>query len=499
MTLSRLAVFSVSGAILLGIFLRFFRLDLMGLWVDEIYTIAPALHARTLAEGLWHYIVLSPTPPLYYYFMVFWSDLFGFGEWPLRLPSAIVGSLAVAFFWFGLRKVYGAVFASMATVLMALSWPAIYYSQEVRTYSILLMFTTVAATTWMWILENRSTAQWHHVFALWLSAFLASMSHPFGFLASGFMLLYVFVASLRQRILSIQVFIAGLALVALYGIWTAVNLTGLGWVTGESNMFTPPDLSFLVDVGAFLFHHPVVALLTFGVPLLLGGRGYLKNLLDALGEKNLTAPEIYLPFMIIIPFVVVFAAAQFKPFMYTRYLIVFLPFIYAFYALLISSGSKLTPAVNQIVIAALAVLATIWFIPDHYKVEKPQTREMAAYVLQHLKPDDVILTGCQSGPPFECVIGPNRNTDPDWSKYLYYLNYRTLPETPIVPDVFNSFSELDQLLESYRAAGAKRIFLIGSRAGEGYVFHALGRLKSRLGPCKPQKFHLATATICEIK
>ena len=414
------------------------------------------------------------------------------------MPSAIFGSLALGFFWFGLRRVYGTVFASMGTILMALSWPAIYYSQEIRTYSILLMFTSGAAVTWMWILENRTSARWPHVLTLWIFSFLASMSHPFGFLAAGFMLLYAFVASLPNRPLSILVFLSGLALAALYGIWTAINLTGLGWVIGKSNMFTPPDSSFLIDVGAFLFHHPVVALLTFGIPLLLGGRSYLKKLFSALGQRNLAAPEIYLPFMIIVPFVVAFVAAQFKPFMYTRYLIVFLPFIYAFYALLMSSNSRFSPAVSQIVLACLAVLATVWFIPDHYKVEKPQTREMANYVLQNLQRGDVILTGCQPGPPFECAVGPGRNTDADWSKYLYYLNYKTLPETPIVPQVFNSLFELDQLHTNYQKIGVKRVFFIGSRAGESYVFKALNHLQNKLGSCKSQQFHLATATICEI-
>jgi 4-amino-4-deoxy-L-arabinose transferase-like glycosyltransferase len=495
---SKFAILSVSSAVLLGIFLRFFHLDLMGLWVDEIHTLGPAMHAKTLAEGLWHYIVLAPTPPLYYYFMVFWSSLFGFEEWYLRLPSAIFGSMTIAVFWIGLRKAYGAPFASLASILMALSWPSIYYSQEVRTYSILLLFTTAGATVWMWMLENCPVARWPHVLSLWLFGALASMSHPFGFLAAGFMLLYLFVASFPHRILSIQLFVAGCALAVLYGTWTAINLTGLGWVIGQKNMFTAPDIRFLVDVGAFLFHHPIVAVLTFGIPLILGGRGYVLNLSLALRHRNLAAPEIYLPFMIIAPFATAFVAAQFKPFVYTRYLIVFLPFIYVFFALLMSSGEKLSPASRQIVMAIAAILATLWFIPDHYKVEKPQTREMAAYVLQELKPNDVLLTGCETGPPFECAVGPGRNTDADWSKYLYYLNYATLPKTPIVPDVFNNLSELDQILAGYQANGNKRVFIIGSRAGERYVFEALNHMKNKLGPCKSQKFHLATASICEI-
>jgi 4-amino-4-deoxy-L-arabinose transferase-like glycosyltransferase len=489
---------SLSIAVLIGVFLRFYNLDLQGLWVDEIHTLGPALHAFSLSEALWNYVVVSPTPPLYYYFMILWTEIFGYSEYLLRIPATISGVLVIVVYWFGLNKIFPRQVAATATILMAMSWPAIYYSQEVRTYSTLLLFTTWAAVIWMSILKEIEFAPAKSWWWMLFASFLASMSHPFGFMIAAFMFFYLFLVSLKMRAQAIRTFIVGALLAGIYGAWTVVNLTGMDWLLGESNTFSSPGLEFFLDVGAFLFHHPIPAILVFGGVSLLGGMSYCKNTFRAAGRLDWTAPEIYLPIIMAVPFFIVFAAAQYKAFMYSRYLIVFLPFIYCFFAHIISARNWESKASAPVTTTLLVFLASFWIFPDHYLTEKPQTREMVRYVLTEYSGEDVLLTGCEKGSPFDCAIGPGKKTDADWSKYLFYLNYDKLPATAIVPDVYNSFEDLDKMYTSYLSAGKKRIIFMGSRAGEIYVADALKHLKSRLGSCRTRSFHLAIASICQI-
>lgn len=486
-------------AVGLGVFLRFYRLDWQSLWVDEISTLGPALHGTSLADGFWGYINLNPTPPLYYWFIQTWAAAFGFGEWTLRLPSALFGVATVAVVWFGLRRTFTREIVAITTVLMALSWPAIYYSQEVRTYSAVLFFVTWAAVSWVAILKDFERAPSGLWWQLSAAGLLATLSHPFGFIITGFQILYLFGLALLRRRHVVRVFLAGALQLAVYLAWIAANLSGLDWVLGAGIVFSRPGLSFLVDVGAFLFHHPVPALLIAVIPLSIGAWPYAKRLAAALTSRAWNDPAIALPFMLAVPFLFVFSVAQVVPFMYSRYLIVFLPFIYMFYAVVVTSPRWRSATTPVVLMSALTVLATYWIVRDYYVVDKEQVRELVHYVRTHATQNSAILTGCDPGPPFECALGTGARTDADWSKYLYYLNYDHLPELTVVPDAFNTVGEIDGLLARYRAAGKDTLIVFGSRAGTGYVGLAKDFLAQRSISCQVVEFHLALAATCPLR
>ena len=481
----------------LGVFLRFFRLDWQSLWVDEVHTLGPALHASSLSDGFWNYINLSPTPPLYYLFIWGWSKVFGFSDFILRLPSAAIGVLVMAVFYYGLLRTFSRDISAIGLVLMTLSWPAFFYSQELRGYEAVLGFVTWSAVLWMAILRNfrnSSAAEWGQLTG---AALLAAMTHPFGFILVGFEFLYLFLVALQLRVHRVRVVVLGSLPVVAYAAWLGANLFGIDWVLGQQNMWSPPDLRFMVDVGAFLFHHPVPALLTAVIPLTLGATSYGRRLRLAVRAWDLTEPSIYLPFMLAAPFAFIFAVAQVQPFLYSRYLIVFLPFIYAFCAVVLTSRPWRDHATPVILISVLALASLYWILRDYYVVDKEQVRELAHFVRAEAGARDAIATGCDTK-VFVCALGPNLPTDADWSKYLYYLNYDTLPVLAVVPDVFHSPAELDAMIERYRAEGMKRLIVMGSRKGVSYVEEALNHLRERGTKCELRPFYLAAAALCPL-
>lgn len=494
----RMAIYGmVVVAAAFGSFLRLYRLDWQGLWLDEIHTLGPALHATSLADAFWNYINLAPTPPLYYLFMIGWTDAFGFSETVLRLPSAIIGIATIGVFWFGLRRVFDHQISAVATILMALSWPALFYSQEVRGYSAVLLFSTWASVIAVGILRNFDDSKLQSWGFLLGVSVLAAMTHPFGFIITGFLFLYLFVIALVRRRRVLQSFAMGAVLLSAYLAWLAVNLTGIGWLL-EGTLFSRPDLWFFVDIGAFLFHHPVPAVLTAIIPLGVGAFAYFGKLRESISWHALTDPVVFLPFMLALPFAFAFSVAQFKPFMYTRYLIVFLPYVYMFFAVVLMSRRWPRAVFPVGLVFLLAVSAQYWILRDYYVIEKPQTRELARFVLAEIDERTAILTGCDPEPVFECTLGPGRATDASWSKYLFYLNYAQLPEIRVVPDVFATTVDLDQLIDQYRAGGVGRVIIMGSRDGLGYVAVAETHFRTRGIRCSTTEFHMAAAAICSI-
>ncbi|MFH0979749.1 MAG: glycosyltransferase family 39 protein [Candidatus Roizmanbacteria bacterium] len=105
------------------------------LWQDEATT------ARVVQEYSYQEIItkFSPNdfhPSLYYLFMKFWTNVFGYSEIALRMPS-ILFSLTTGYIIYLIAGIWGAVFFLFNPLI-------VYYSQEARMYMATTFFLTVA-------------------------------------------------------------------------------------------------------------------------------------------------------------------------------------------------------------------------------------------------------------------------------------------------------------------------------------------------------------------
>ncbi len=467
-----------------GAFIRFFRLDYQSFYLDEVTSVDAAMHADTLQHAFTHFFFYHPTPPLYFFALLGWTELFGFGEYMLRFPSAAFGVLTIPLIYFGFKQIYDRNIAAISAIIMAFSWPGLFYSQETRVYSIVLFFCTLAFIYWVKIINGMvagSTRGWDKTIFLF-AAFLAAMLHPFGMLVSGFQILYLLILALiRHRALIVFSFFSGLFVLAVYSLWIWVNLTHLGHTSEDSvtgNPFNRPGLGFFINIGAFLFHHPVVALLTAIIPMALGAAGYWKILKGALGQRDLTSPAIYLPAMMLFPFATVFIASLIYPLMYTRHLIVFLPYIYCFFAYIFVQQQWRWRGREAGVMLVLCIASTVFILPDYYQPHKTQAREGIAHALSNADENTKFVTPCDFEPPWECRLGPQYVLSTRWNVYLYYLNKPYLPDLPIVPDVARNTGELSELVRGYRENGIKKVTLIAIRK---HLWHHYDSFKSWFG------------------
>ena len=110
-------------------------LPMTPLWLDEAQSASIAEESfSSLVEALRH----DGHPPLYYFLLGFWADLFGNSDFTLRAFSGLLGCLAIVMTWFTFRIHMGKRESLIAASLMASSPFAIRYATEVRMYSLII-------------------------------------------------------------------------------------------------------------------------------------------------------------------------------------------------------------------------------------------------------------------------------------------------------------------------------------------------------------------------
>jgi 4-amino-4-deoxy-L-arabinose transferase-like glycosyltransferase len=111
------------------------------LWADEAYT---AMLARMPLGQMAAATACDVHPPTWYLIEIAFVRLFGMSEATLRLPSAVLGVLAVWLTYRLARALFDERVALVATGLMAINPFAVYYSQEARMYALLMTAVLLA-------------------------------------------------------------------------------------------------------------------------------------------------------------------------------------------------------------------------------------------------------------------------------------------------------------------------------------------------------------------
>ncbi|RME85758.1 MAG: hypothetical protein D6775_01880 [Caldilineae bacterium] len=130
---SRKQRFYLLFILLLAFALRLHRLGADSLWYDE--TVSALLAAKPLA-AMWAHTAGDIHPPLYYALLHFWTAAAGHGEFALAFFSLWFGMAALPLVaHLGLR-LFGPRAGLVAACLLAINPFAVWYSQEVRMYTL---------------------------------------------------------------------------------------------------------------------------------------------------------------------------------------------------------------------------------------------------------------------------------------------------------------------------------------------------------------------------
>ncbi|MCP5095932.1 MAG: glycosyltransferase family 39 protein [Chloroflexi bacterium] len=125
--------------------LRFYKLGEWSFWGDEYITVRKAIDVfgggitRMSPSMLLTHVVLTTQ---------------GVSEWNARLISVLAGIVTVPVLYWLVRRLYDSYVAIIASLLLAIAPWHIYWSQNARFYTTLLLFYTLALLFFYWALEE---------------------------------------------------------------------------------------------------------------------------------------------------------------------------------------------------------------------------------------------------------------------------------------------------------------------------------------------------------
>ena len=133
---------SLSIILLLALALRLYHLDGQSLWVDEIASMNGADPDATIAAVLQYSAV--DQPPAYFLLLHYWLKFFPFSDYYGRLLATLIGLAGiVAIFLLG-KEVRETRVGIIASLITSLSYIHIYFSQEVRFYTLVFLASSLS-------------------------------------------------------------------------------------------------------------------------------------------------------------------------------------------------------------------------------------------------------------------------------------------------------------------------------------------------------------------
>jgi len=250
------ALWMLAGLTALGLAVRFAGIGLQSYHHDEVITAARVIPG-SFTEMLGAVKRSESNPPLYYVLAWGWAKPFGTTEVGLRSLSALFGAATVPLaYWIG-AELSSRRAGLIAAGLLAVNPMLIWYSQEARSYAVLVFFCAASLLFLVRALRTRAGGD----LALWsLASALAISSHYFAVLAVAIEAAWLAVA-LRARRRAVVPALAGVALVGLALIpliAAQVNPNHIGWieVTPLSGRFLQTGVSFLIGETGHVIAEP---------------------------------------------------------------------------------------------------------------------------------------------------------------------------------------------------------------------------------------------------
>jgi Dolichyl-phosphate-mannose-protein mannosyltransferase len=363
--------------VLLAAALRIYRLDWQSVWFDEIFSLIVADPSQQFNE-FWQWVLSDVHPPLYYFLLRVWSFWLGQSEVVSRAPSALFGVLTVAAGGVLFRPVLPPVGRLALMLLLAISPAGIQFSQEVRSYSLLLLFSTLlTGLCARHLLASSSTQANRLAGVLTIVGLLASFTHYFGFLLAAAAFLTCFAGSYRQRERALGIVVGGAALAAVFLPWLAYHAQFMSFGRGSSAWMGRMRVGLSIDwflrlcFGGWLPTAFLGSSVAFGLLVSAEFRRLVRR--DQIVRMSLSLCGLTLG--------TAMAISLHTPVLTSRNMVVILPAIYLVVAdLAVLAFDQLGRLVAVLLVIQAVLIA--WPLSTFYSyMSKAQWRESAAFVL----------------------------------------------------------------------------------------------------------------------
>lgn len=369
--------------LLLGAVLRFYKADVQSIWLDEVFSMIHSNPDKSFSEIYTFIKAYDPHPPLYYFLLHIFVKIFGYSTLHARLFSGIIGVAGIYYIYKLAKELFTARVGLIAAALLAVNYFHIYYSQEVRMYTLLLLTTVVSFYYLVRFIKSPSlkTAVFYGV-----AASLMIYSQFFGLftLAAQYLILLLFVVKPYNikwtKFLGFS-FLSGVVTLLLYipaiPIFLQTTKATSTWVLPPG-----PDAFTVLFKEFFGAAEIIIWLALLGVILYFARLGRLKqvNVNAGIDPVKQTAAFSFVVLFtwifitVIIPYTLSFIKL---PMIINRYFINILPAV----IIIIAAGIHYlkNTIVQTIVVASFVVCSVtdLVYVKDYYnKVTKTQFREI---------------------------------------------------------------------------------------------------------------------------
>jgi len=399
MNIKKYATAALILLILISAVIRFYQIGRESFRGDEIQT---GYFVRT---GIGNIIKTSglerSNPPLYWIILHGWAKMFGYRDAVLRIPSAFFSILAVWMMFLVGRRLFDPTAGLIAALLTAGSSFHLYFAQDARNYSLLLLLSLVSI--WAFLLVIQKGRRW--TFAVYGTAsVLLAYTHIYGlFIIAAqalFFLLYWKKHRPLRRLYIATMLIVGATCIPL--VWMLQEKTTS--IIERGFWISRPTLETIIRIfsryaGAMPGEAwiPILFSLFFLI-------GVIPSLRKPQDQSKTPVPEspqskspadinrglVLLALCLSVPILVPFLLSLFMtPIIVIRYTI---GASAAFYLLTAHGISRLRPKFF-ILIAVGVILAASFFNMKFYFTHpnKEQWREAAALLAENMQPEDTVL------------------------------------------------------------------------------------------------------------
>jgi len=382
----------------LGGFLRIYDLGAESLWLDEAWSIhESAMSPQQIAEH-------ANQPPLYFLILNFWINLFGTSEVALRSLSAIFGIISILFIYQVGSTLFNRKVGLISGLLSAISYYHIYYSQEARGYSLLLLLSLLSYLLFIEILQE--DGKWHYPI-YFLANLLLGYTHIYGLFIIASQIFYFLLFWNKYRAQRVKfattvavTIVALLPLVPL--MWgRVVSIAQRGFWIPEPNLGTIwNSLATFAGSGGgrefILLTFVLLAIIGFFSIKMVENKWRWKEPLQNLSSLGRSIrlesieQELLLIIWLFFPIVISFIISQFMtPIYLTRYTIGVSP---AFYLLVAKGMGNLNRKWLFYPVLIFIILLSSFGLQSYYKNDvKEQWREVANLVELNSMRNDVII------------------------------------------------------------------------------------------------------------
>ncbi len=433
-----------------AVILRFYELDFQSPWLDELHTLIETNPELSYKEFYDLMLYREQMPHLYYILVRIANVIFGETLFGIRAFSAFIGTTSVyAIFLLG-KELYSKKAGYIAAILLAINQTHIFYSQEIRPYILLCLFTCVSFLFLIKFFKRQTTKE-----AVYYGLFAGLMisTHFFGLfvLVSQVVLLAIFLMSFKdiKRVVALSSISGGVILllfVPSIPVLLKVSKLSSFWIQPASPRF------FLETVNGFFGNSEFLLFIVFILTTAYFLRPFFQNEQQKTDAAYVLSLKVILAWLFVIFMIPYIRSYTNVPMLISRYFISALPAVLILMAIAMSflRAKQLFVLILSIFIFSSAV--DLFIIKDYYgRVNKTQYREMTNAV-KTLNPQNHVIVS-----PWAWHIGYYLDRPQD------ILVQKTLDE--YVSEMsngglnFKSFWFLDAHFSPYRASASTQKFL----------------------------------------